>query len=65
LSHGLLLWMVESSTPRTPRCPAGLTLRGLCHRDGVCIFLKSARPITREAWVTPWVMAICGAENMP
>jgi hypothetical protein len=65
LSHGLLLWMLRSSTPRTPRRPPGLTLRGLCHRDGVCIFLKSARPGAHEAWVTSSVMATCRAEITP
>jgi hypothetical protein len=64
LSHGLLLWL-KSSTPRTPRRPAGLTPRGLCHRAPVCIFLKSARPGAPEAWVTGRVMAICGAEINP
>jgi hypothetical protein len=61
-SHGLLLWLLESSRPRTPRRPTGLTPRGLCHRDRVCIFLKSARLAARVAWVTPSVMATCGAE---
>jgi hypothetical protein len=65
LFHGLLLWMLKFSTPRTPRRPTGLTPRGLCHRERVCIFLKFARPAGREAWVTPWVMATCGAEITP
>jgi hypothetical protein len=66
LSHGLLLWLLlKTSTPRTPRRPAALTPRGLCQRDRVCIFLKSAPPHACEAWVAPWVMATCGAEMTP
>jgi hypothetical protein len=49
LSHGkLLLALLKSSTPRTPRRPPRLTPRGLCQRDRVCIFLKSAPPPAGE-----------------
>jgi hypothetical protein len=65
LSHGLLLWhCLNLQRQRTPRPPAGLTPRRLCHRDRVCIFLKSLCCRPGEAWVTPWVMATCAAEIM-